>query len=336
MGSSSSGSDRAPEFDSGRLWTGIAAAVAVAVLIYAALAFFSDADATWEAMRKVPAGSYPILLALVFGCYVGRFARWQMYLQANGLHVEPMESFVVFLAGLAGTVTPGKLGEALKALLLARSPGLPPARTAPLVIAERITDLGAFAVLLALSAAAGAGARGGAVVVWSAVAATALATLLFSSQRPAHRIAALLPSAAGRKIREASDSMRTVLTPRLFLAGTAIGVLAWGLECVAFDLLLRRFGAATGLAFATWAFAAATVAGALSMLPGGLGAVEGSLALILVVEGGLPGPTAAAATMILRGCTIWFATVLGGTALLLWLHLYGRGGAKEAGEGGGA
>ena len=47
------------------------------------------------------------------------------------------DSLQVFLAGFALTVTPGKLGEAVKAVLLRASHRIPMARTAPIVIAER-------------------------------------------------------------------------------------------------------------------------------------------------------------------------------------------------------
>ena len=38
-------------------------------------------------------------------------------------------------------MTPGKVGEAVKAVLLRASHGIPVARTAPIVVAERVTDL---------------------------------------------------------------------------------------------------------------------------------------------------------------------------------------------------
>ena len=49
-------------------------------------------------------------------------------------------------------MTPGKLGEAVKALLLRESRGIPAARTAPIVIAERFTDLVGLLLLAAVGA----------------------------------------------------------------------------------------------------------------------------------------------------------------------------------------
>jgi hypothetical protein len=54
---------------------------------------------------------------------------------------QVMRSLTGFLAGFAMTVTPGKLGELLKAYLFGRSDGLPAASVGAIVIAERLTDV---------------------------------------------------------------------------------------------------------------------------------------------------------------------------------------------------
>src|SRR3954468_5622441 len=80
-------------------------------------------------------------LGLAAANYLVRFLRWQYYLRVLKLAVPAGESFLVFLGGFALTITPGKLGEAVKAFLLRESRGIPVARTAPIVIAERFSDL---------------------------------------------------------------------------------------------------------------------------------------------------------------------------------------------------
>jgi uncharacterized protein (TIRG00374 family) len=63
-------------------------------------------------------------------------------------------------------------------------------------------------------------------------------------------------------------------------------------------------------------YAATTIAGALSFLPGGLGVTEGAMTLLLVqATHGVDSPTAAAATILTRLATLWFAVGLGVIAL---------------------
>jgi uncharacterized protein (TIRG00374 family) len=67
---------------------------------------------------------------------------------------------------------------------------------------------------------------------------------------------------------------------------------------------------------ATFVYAFASLAGALSMLPGGLGVAEGSLTALLAGLG-TPLPEAAAATLLVRGATLWLAVALGVVTVLL-------------------
>ena len=69
---------------------------------------------------------------------------------------------------------------------------------------------------------------------------------------------------------------------------------------------------------ATFVLATSTLAGALSMLPGGLGVAEASVAamlLLLVHDEAMDQGVAVAATLLIRFATLWFAVGLGAVAL---------------------
>jgi uncharacterized protein (TIRG00374 family) len=72
------------------------------------------------------------------------------------------------------------------------------------------------------------------------------------------------------------------------------------------------------------------VIGAVSALPGGLGAFEASAAGMLTLLLDIPASTAAAATLLIRFATLWFGVTLG---LIVWSHsadlLYLQTNAKE-------
>jgi len=65
-------------------------------------------------------------------------------------------------------------------------------------------------------------------------------------------------------------------------------------------------------------YAVTTVAGALTFLPGGLGATEVGMLALLVGRFSIEPGTAAAATFVTRVATLWFAVALGLPALLLY------------------
>ena len=62
-------------------------------------------------------------------------------------------------------------------------------------------------------------------------------------------------------------------------------------------------------------FSLGSLAGALSFLPGGRGVAETSMTGLIRVLGDVPKAAAAAATVLIRLATLWFAVALGLVAL---------------------
>jgi uncharacterized protein (TIRG00374 family) len=75
-------------------------------------------------------------------------------------------------------------------------------------------------------------------------------------------------------------------------------------------VVFKGLGVEISLVKAVFIYAFSTLAGALSMLPGGIGATEGSMtSLLLLIQ--IPKALATTATIIIRVCTVWFAVLLG-------------------------
>src|SRR5688572_16205728 len=76
-----------------------------------------------------------------------RFVRWQLSLRDREIVVPTGTSALVFVAGFSMAVTPGKLGELVKSYLLRQLAAVRVARSASVVIAERVSDLLALLLL---------------------------------------------------------------------------------------------------------------------------------------------------------------------------------------------
>jgi uncharacterized protein (TIRG00374 family) len=128
------------------------------------------------------------------------------------------------------------------------------------------------------------------------------------------------------KLRESQAAAAALLRPAPLLVTTLLSVGSWFLECLAFWLIVRGFpGAGLALQAATFIYAAMTVAGALSFLPGGLGITEaGMLALLATFGTGITRGTATAATFVTRACTLWFAVAIGVVALTVFARRGGK------------
>ena len=305
-----------------KLFGKIILGVVVGVAIYVAFSIWADARSVGRALAGFRWSIAGVALSLAFLNYLVRFARWHYYLKVLGLAVPAGHSFLVFLAGFSLTVTPGKLGEVVKAILLRESHGIAAARTAPIVVAERFTDLMGLLLLACVGIftfeadprflLVGAGLIAFGLVVVS-VEPIAAFFLRLTGRMP-------LVRRATPKLREAYGTTAALLRPAPLVLGVLLSVASWFCECAAFFAVVRGFpGASVDLQAATFIYASMTVAGALSFLPGGLGVTEaGMLALLGELATGCGRSVAAAATFVTRLCTLWFAVLVGLAALLLF------------------
>jgi glycosyltransferase 2 family protein len=209
------------------------------------------------------------------------------------------------------TISPGNVGEVLKSALLRRSFATPVARSAPIVLAERVTDalgvviLAAFAALLARSTQSWEVGLAGLVLVAVAVAAVRLPWL-----------------ARVTRLAEARSTAVELLGAPLVVAMSLVAALSWFFECLAAYVCTRGLGLHVSLAVVTLVFALGSLAGALSFLPGGLGVAETSMTALFLGLSPISRPAAAAAVVLIRLATLWFAVALGLAALALETRLY--------------
>ena len=264
---------------------------------------------------------FPLVLGLTLFNYTLRFFKWHFYLGQVGVRDFPLwRSARLFVGGFPLAVTPGKVGEVLKAIWLKRECGVPTPMGVAVVAAERISDglavlvlstLGviayprywpAFASVLALLVG---------IIVISQIRPLALSLLGLGERLPLVR--RFVPI-----LRDFYEGSFMLFRPKATLLAVSLGTISWLGEGIGFYLILVGLGVPPGwsaLSNAVFILAFSTVVGAVSTLPGGLGAAEASIAGMLVLLVGLHSDVAAAATLLIRFATLWFGVSLG---LLVW------------------
>jgi uncharacterized membrane protein YbhN (UPF0104 family) len=305
------------------MWRRFLLSLFLGAVVLTILALVGDAPKVWTALRRFPIGYVPAVLALTLWNYALRFAKWHLYLRTLRIPASFADSLGIFLCGLSMAITPGKVGELLKSVLLRRRVGTPLSVSAPIIFAERLTDG------LAMMGLAGTGL----VLYQQAVRPMVALLVLFAAaivlvQLPAVRDRLLPwlqghPRLAGKaeSIGQIFGSARLLLAPPLLVGAVAIGLLSWSGECVAFYLVLHGLGFSGGwnlLVQAAFVLAVSTLVGSASLLPGGLGTAEGSAAALLIAVTQVGLTDAIAATLIIRLCTLWFGVAVGCTALLAY------------------
>lgn len=305
------------------------------VLLYAGGVAYSGFQQVRESLTGFRWSAFALALGLASSNYVLRFLKWQYYLGRLGIEQVPRaHSALVFLSGFVLTITPGKLGEVFKSAVLARTHGVPVERTAPIVVAERLTDVMAIVILVLVGSL---GFRGGSYWAAFGAGAIALALLLIFWDPPARWLIGGLarwPRLAGLEpaLSRAYDSLRILSSPRALGWPVLLSTLGWGLEGFALQLLLEGFGQSPALSFSLFFYATSTLAGALIPVPGGLGITEAMIHEQLVHVGGSPEPVATACMILIRLATLWWAVVVGFMALGVLRLLFPRelGGAQLA------
>jgi uncharacterized membrane protein YbhN (UPF0104 family) len=288
------------------------------VLLYGGIVAYSGFTHIQAVLAGFHWGAFAAALGLASANYVLRFGKWQYYLRRLGVaHVPRGHSALIFLSGFVLTVTPGKLGEVFKSAVMSRTHHVPVERTAPIIVAERLTDVIAIVALVVLGSL---GFHGG--LYWAALGTLAVGggLLVILWEQPARAmLAALGKSRRGARLAprlaRAYDSLRVVASPRALGWPVLLSLVGWGLEGVALHLLLGGFGQHPALSFSIFFYATATLAGALVPVPGGLGVTEAVIHEQLVHVAGAPEGVATACMLLIRLATLWWAVLVGFIAL---------------------
>ena len=130
--------------------------LALGVIVYAAGVAWFDAQALADSLADFAWSAVGIAIGLSCVNYLLRFVKWELCLawlnvRGDGPEDAPSltltRSLLIYMAGLSMSVTPGKIGEVLRSWLLRTTDGVHFTRTAPVVIADRMTDFIALVIL---------------------------------------------------------------------------------------------------------------------------------------------------------------------------------------------
>jgi uncharacterized protein (TIRG00374 family) len=302
--------------------TGIVFSLVLAFLVLVAIGLYADFPRMLLALASFRWSFLPLILSLTLFNYCFRFVKWQYYLKRLQISLPRPTSFLIFLSGLSMAITPGKVGELLKSYLLKRSTGEPISRTAPIIMAERLSD--GLAMLL-LAATGLVFYRFGWEVLLGLLAVGLGVILLIQHRALSLRILAVgerlpLLSRLAQPLRAFYESAYALLGWRPLLFAIAIGFLSWSGECLALYFVFLGLGVPASpdlLLKATFILAVSSLVGSASGLPGGLGTADGSLLGLIRLLVSSSSVIGGAATLLIRFCTLWFGLALGVIALAL-------------------
>lgn len=299
--------------------------IVIAGVLYLAFTIYADFNQVISAFGKLNLFLVPVLLILSFLNYFARFLKWDYYLSVVKVKMKKTDSLSTFMSGLIMSVTPAKLGEVLKSVLVKEITGEPISKTAPIILAERITDF--LSLLLIAIVGALVFDYGGNITILVTVFFIVLIIIISNKQiaLPLINFSEKIPFVKKyiHNIHSAYENSYQLLKIKPLIFMTLLSLVSWGFECWGYYIILLNFNINFGLLWASFSYSFSTIVGAISMLPGGLGLTEGSLTFLLVQKK-VPVDISVATTFIVRVVTLWFAVIVGIVSLTIYQKKFGQ------------
>ncbi len=296
----------------------ILTSILIGILILAIMTIYANFEKLLLSLKHFKWALIIPILTLSTLNYIARFLRWEFYLRKIGIKIPLPKSFLVFTSGLTMSITPGKFGEALKSYLLKITDNVQISRSAPIVVVERLTDFIAL-VILALY---GSFYFNYGKKLTLAIGFVILGGIFIVSKKKIFyivldQVKKVIGDKFTSKIHTAYNNTLELIEPKILIPSILITIISWFFECIGFYLVTYGYSVDISLNLATFIYSFSTIAGAISMLPGGLGLTEGSMTGLLILNK-IPKDIAVAITIIIRFATLWFAVAIGLISLYIF------------------
>jgi glycosyltransferase 2 family protein len=266
----------------------------------------------WAALARFPLAAGPAVVLLLAGTYAAQGWRWHYLLRDAGVRLSLRDSELLNVAGQVVTaVIP--IGDLTRAAFASQAARADFGEAAATVTVQELS----YTVLLVLVATPGIVALGAgplpAIVVLAGVAAVVALLVVQPIFDAADALVGRLPllRRVQPQVEELQRSTAALLRRPRTLAGASVDLARALAAVTAFWLIADQLepGRLSWTA-AAFVLTFSYVGGAVSMVPGGVGANEASMVGLLAWSGMSPGPAAAAA-ILQRAFVTGLAVVLG-------------------------
>ena len=287
----------------------------LAVYAVAGLALLGFRGELRITLATIPWWVVPAFMAFASVGFAARTWRWLVLARAAGLAVPGTALAGVYVGGFLMNLTPAHLGELWRVWVLRHGWGQRYRRTMPLMICDRVLDLAAVLLFAAVAAGPGLG------LGWLAIPCLLAACMLFAPMLLpgwSRNAVKVLWAATGRRRTRlfalALSVCRNVARlgrPAVLAKLLPLSLLAWSMEALALHLLMPAVGGQLSLPAALASLGLGILAGAITLLPAGVGGQELIMTLLIGTASGNSTDAAIAMVAIMRLSTLWYATALG-------------------------
>ena len=289
--------------------------IIISLVGYTAVAAWLGFAEVLAAVRLIDSRVFILLFGLTIGNHLIRFGRWRWLLSRLGHQLPVRQCMRYYLFGLAFIATPARAGEAIRSLYL-KQHHVSYTDSLSILALERIYDV---SVMLCLSVLAASYFGAKALLVAAALLVTIvllgmrLGKIVHVVMRLRHRISARWTEGAFELLGRLDQSVSSLVRASAPAVSVAAGVAGFALQGVGFYIIMTAFGIDASVWTGIGIYAFGVTVGSFSMLPGGVGATEATMGLLLASLVGASPSSAAAVVIISRMTTLWFSVAVGAT-----------------------
>jgi uncharacterized protein (TIRG00374 family) len=287
-----------------------------AILLYSGFVFFGDVKKITAASLSFNWYILPGIVLLTLLNYFFRFLRFRYLLKKIDIEIAAPRLFAIFMSGIAMTVTPGKMGEVLKAYLIRKERKSEFSQLIPLLIFERVFD----GIAMIIMAIGGVFFFRESLLFFIFSTAMVIGFFVFIGLRK--HVISLARMFEKRFFRikiltfliSFFEHSQKLITFQNVFVSTILGIIAWSFEGISLFWLVYQFNhLATfkSLFLSFFIFSFSSIAGFLVLIPGGVGVAEGSISSLLVLFFGLSLPQSIFITLLFRFLTLWLGVSIG-------------------------
>ncbi len=286
----------------------------IIIIFYSVFISISDLDEFLKHLDSIKAELIPIILALHFLVVILRIFRQKILFDSIKVQLSLKEHFLIHLAGLALIMTPGGLGQSVKAVYLKEKNNISYGKSISLTLSERFYDLlSVIPVIFAMSFFVNSFEARLSSITVSILLITIL--IIVRNKKIFNFIISRLPKIwILTNIVENSDELFNVLKQltlkKTFTLSFLIGIGSWVVAGLAFYYSFIAFNLDLTFFETTLISLVPIVIGTLSFLPGGIGAIE-IIMMGFLSSYDLDNSLSSALVLFTRITSIWFLTIIG-------------------------
>jgi len=282
----------------------------------------ADLHEVWDALKGADLGLVLLATVVMQGVYVAQGARWRQI--AGTLELSVRRFYELVLAGVAANnVLPLRIGDLLRARWLATSASIPTGRALGSVFRDRVCDVIALVVALAVSIPAVGGQRWveriavGGVVLLALLAMIGAGAVVYSRIRPRSRKDER--SRLRRLVRDTIDELASPIGRRRIVVALALSFLAWGIWAVTAGLVCRSLGISLSPIELVFVTAVVNLGVVIPSSPGFIGTYQW-LAVSALAAVGVGTEVAIAFSVLMQA--VWYVptTIVGGVIAVREVH----------------